>query len=398
MFNNSSTLLGKTSSAEKFDKQLSCFLWYLRNQTVPHDQIQDLCSNYPSLLEMGTAANVIWCVMGILIIIPNTLVLGTVVGRKELHKPIYLFMANLAVSDILAGVTLPCSVAIRLESLGLSRLYKVMNVTSFIIYSQMVSASALSLLSIYSYVAVRHPVYFHNQAGNAKCYSGIAIVSSWSILSFFAFSSSMGWNCLDMADPACVHFYPPALIGIIAAIIISMVGIMMFTNISTFQAIRQRQKIRIGQGLVMQQLSNTPGQNTARVSQQHNIAQEEAELKYQKSVHKAGTVVIQVVLALIFWILPLVFIAICLIDIKKCPLQNGPNEMAILWTLNSLINPIAGIVRTPELRKGVRQNCAAVCRAVVTAVQGNDVETQNENPVPGNSANLQEGSVHGHRQ
>ncbi|XP_066265655.1 sphingosine 1-phosphate receptor 1-like [Branchiostoma lanceolatum] len=394
MFNNSSAfpfVSENTSSDVVFDKQLSCFLWHLRKKTMPSDRIQDVCSIYDDLLEMGSVANVIWCVIGLFIIIPNVTVLGTILSRKELKKPMYFYMANLALSDILAGVTLPSSVAIRLEPIGLTRLYKLMNMSSLIIYSQMVSASAISMLSVDSYVAIKYPVYFHIHAGDAKRNALVAIVSSWLVLSLFAFSSSMGWNCLDKVDPECENFYPPGFISLIAAIVLCMVSIMLFTNISTFIAIKQRRKRRLGQGGAPQPLQNNinQGQNIAVVGQHQNNAQEETDRKFRKSVRKAGTVMIQVVVALFFWILPLVFIAICLVDVKRCPLQKGPNQLAILWTLNSIINPIASIARTPDLRKGIWQNFMAIHRIVVTVLRRSRTDPLHEQHVSGNNAQLQ---------
>ncbi|KAI8506102.1 Gamma-tubulin complex component 5 [Branchiostoma belcheri] len=276
LWNNSSAppfASGNTSPFEKFDGQTSCLMWHLQNKTVfqGYTEAQQACSIYDNTEELGTTTAVISWVLGLLIVTGNAVVILGIVRTTQLHKPLYIYMTNLAVSDLVGG-------------------------------------------------------------------SGLLV----------------GWNCLDINTPNCLLFYHTAFVGIVATLAIVLAGIMLFTNISTFVAVKQRQKRRFGQ-----QPRNNLGQNGTGQHQPHNIAQNEAERKFKKSVQKARTVLIYVVVAFIFWLLPVVLLPICQ---RECPLIAGPHERAVMLTFNSAINPIASIIRTPDLRRGIWQTVMDIRR------------------------------------
>ncbi|XP_019632660.1 PREDICTED: uncharacterized protein LOC109476218 [Branchiostoma belcheri] len=308
VWNNSSVspfASGNSSPFEKFDGQTSCLMWHLQNKTVfqGYTEAQQACSIYDNTEELGTATAVISWFLGLLIVTGNAVVILGIVKTTQLHKPLYIYMANLAVSDLVGGVGLLYRTADQVEFL---RLHTLMNVLTFLMYSQMMSASALSLLSVNSYVAVRHPVFFHNHAATAK-------------------------------------------------------------------PVKQRQKRRFGQ-----QPRNNLGQNGTGQHQSHNIAQNEAERKFKKSVQKARTVLIYVVVAFIFWLLPVVLLPICQ---RECPLIAGPHERAVMLTFNSAINPVASIVRTPDLRRGIWQTVMDIRRVLVSRIRRNPANPQVQQPV-----------------
>ncbi|XP_019622107.1 PREDICTED: olfactory receptor 1G1-like [Branchiostoma belcheri] len=188
LWNNSSAppfAPGNTPQFEKFDGQTSCLMWHLQNKTVfqGYAAAQEACSMYENTEELGTATAVISWLLGLLIVTCNAAVILEIVRTTQLHKPLYYYMANLAVSDLVGGSGLLYPTVDQVEFM---RLHKLMNVLTFLMYSQMMSASALSLLSVNSYVAVIHPVFFHNHAATAKRDAGIAnmpIASSWLVLS-----------------------------------------------------------------------------------------------------------------------------------------------------------------------------------------------------------------------
>ncbi|KAI8507782.1 Gamma-tubulin complex component 5 [Branchiostoma belcheri] len=272
-------------------------------------------------------------------------------------------------ADIFGGIGL------MIQAAKLATIRGVMTTVTFMTHSQVMSASALALMSVNCYVAVRHPIYLHTHAHTAKRNAALAIVSSWLVLSLFTFSPAMGWNCLDMPVADCFDFFHTSYMGILVAVALLCIVVMLFTNISVYIAIKQRQKRRLGQPGGVQ--DNNPGQNIAGQDQANNDRQAEADRKFKKSVHKARTVMIHVVVAIILWLLPLVVVPICVGDKGNCPL---PVAIPVLITLNSAINPVAGIVRTPDLRKGIRENVASIHRALVTAIRGNRVNPQGEQP------------------
>ncbi|XP_078674646.1 sphingosine 1-phosphate receptor 1-like [Branchiostoma floridae x Branchiostoma belcheri] len=403
MFNNSTahpSVTTETPSDDRFDWQLSCILWHLRNETVSYDQANDACSMYKSPGELAAGTKVFYWLTAIFIIIPNSAMLLGIVGTRKLHKPLYFYLANLAVTDLLASIALLCQSVNRLGmGEGVAGLYAFMNILTLFIYSQLMSASALALLSIDSYVAIRHPIYFHTHAHSAKRNAGIAIASSWIVLSLLAFSPSMGWNCLDMPTLECYHFFSRPFAGLIYTIIFLFGSIILFTNTSVYVAIKQRQKNRLGQpGQVQPPQDNNPAQNVAGNVQPQNAAQNEADRKFQRSVEKARTVLIHVVVACIFLIIPLVLTPICDANAEKCPIPAGPHLFLVFLAFNAIINPIVSIVRTTDLRNAIRENLVAIQQALLTMIRGNRVNPQNEQHIPGNALELQAATAGGSTQ
>ncbi|KAI8517592.1 Gamma-tubulin complex component 5 [Branchiostoma belcheri] len=137
---------------------------------------------------------------------------------------------------------------------------------------------------------------------------------------------------------------------------------------------KERKKRRLGQPGGQ----NNPGQHNASQDQPNDAA----ERKYQQSVHKARTVMIQVVAAFIFWLFPLILIPVCHMAGEKCPIPTGstgvPLVTPLLIVLNSLINPVASIIRTPDLRQSLRQYATSIYRALVTMRRGNRVDPLDE--------------------
>ncbi|XP_019647050.1 PREDICTED: sphingosine 1-phosphate receptor 3-like [Branchiostoma belcheri] len=378
MFNNSSLLpsVANETSEGDFTSQIPCVLWHLQNNSsYDQAQVQEACSAYPDLTETGAGTTVVFWLTGLYIIISNLVVLWAIVRTPELGKQLYLFMANLAVADLLAGI----AIVVRCQAVDgvlLARLYSIMNIVAFLAYSQMMSASALCLLSISCYVAIRHPIFSYTHAHSAKRDAGVAIVSSWLVLSLFGFAPSMGWNCLDMPNLKCFNLHHGGYGYLVFTTILSLASVMLFTNTSVFIAIKERQKRRLGQpgGHI------DPVQNSASQDQPNDAA----ERKYQESALKARTVMVQVVVAFIFWLFPVIFIPVCRWAGEKCPLPTGPSGAGLLMVLNSAINPVASVIRSPDLRASLRQDATAVYRALVTVVRrGNRVNPQDEQiPAP----------------
>ncbi|KAI8511593.1 Gamma-tubulin complex component 5 [Branchiostoma belcheri] len=323
MFNNSSRLPSVTNETSEgdFTSQIPCVLWHLQNNSsYDQVQVQAACSAYPDLTETGTGTTVVFWLTGLYIILSNLAVLWAIVRTPELGKQLYLFMANLALADLLAGIAILCKTRRR-------RGHRFFMACSFLV----------------------------------------------------GFAPSMGWNCLDMPNLKCFNLHHGGYVYLVFTIILSLACVMLFTNISVFIAIKERQKRRLGQPGG----HNDPVQNSASQDQPNDAA----ERKYQESVQKARTVMIQVVVAFIFWLFPHVFISVCRWPGERCPLPTGPSGAGLLMVLNSAINPVASIIRSPDLRASLRQDATAIYRALVTVIrQGNRVNPQDEQiPAPNQS-------------
>ncbi|KAI8516167.1 Gamma-tubulin complex component 5 [Branchiostoma belcheri] len=74
----------------------------------------------------------------------------------------------------------------------------------------------------------------------------------------------------------------------------------------------------------------------------------------------------------------LAVIPVCRLAGEKCPLPRAETGVALMVVLNSAVNPAATIIRTPDIRKTIRQDVTAIYEALVTMMRGNRVNPQDE--------------------
>eukprot|EP00058_Branchiostoma_floridae_P002350 XP_002587838.1 hypothetical protein BRAFLDRAFT_94092 [Branchiostoma floridae] len=213
----------------------------------------------------------------------------------------------------------------------------------------------------------------------------------------------MGWNCLHMetlTTDTCTYYFPQAYIIMCLSIMFLMCMVMLFTNISVYVAIRDREKRRLEQAGVPPGVEgeNGPVQNIAGGNQPNNAAQEEALRKYEARVYKSRTVMIYVVVAFVFWLVPLLLMAVCSRYPSTCARWIGPEILFSFYSLNSIINPMATLIRTEELRDAIRQKMTGIHQTLVTVMRGNRVDPQGDQAGTGGPPNLQQGSAHGEGQ
>eukprot|EP00058_Branchiostoma_floridae_P005201 XP_002590689.1 hypothetical protein BRAFLDRAFT_89491 [Branchiostoma floridae] len=153
MFNNSSDpwMLTDQTSAPEFADLLSCYRWYMQNNTASIAQADEACSMHEDLVGLGTGEGIVSLLAGLITIISNAAVILGIVSTRELRTPVYFFLANLAMADVFAGIGLLYRTV---GYTGHNLMYDFnLNYFNFVVFSQMTSASALSLLSVNSYVA-----------------------------------------------------------------------------------------------------------------------------------------------------------------------------------------------------------------------------------------------------
>ncbi|XP_078681606.1 cannabinoid receptor 1-like [Branchiostoma floridae x Branchiostoma belcheri] len=390
MFNNSASSsdpwVPTETSAADFRNLVSCYKWHLQNNNVSLEQVHEACSMHEELVRLGTETGIVYWLVGLLIIICNAVVLLGIIRTRQLHKPIYIYLANLAVTDVFAGI------ALLYRTVGHVRhgpMYDMLTYISLIIFSQMISASALVLMSTNAYVAMMHPVYFHNHAAGAKLRAAVGLSVSWILCALLAFSPIMGWNCVQMktlTTGICISWYPLAFVVMSASILLLLCIGMLFTNISVYVTIRRREKRRLEQAAAGGPQAQGPGQN--------NAAQEEAQRRYEERVYKARTVMIHVVVAFVCWLLALLLFAVCKVLPDSCP-RNG---VFAGICLNSLINPIATLIRMPDLRNAIWQKLTGIYQTLVTTIRGNRADPQEDQAGAGDIPMIQVGPAQAERQ
>ncbi|XP_019627878.1 PREDICTED: sphingosine 1-phosphate receptor 1-like [Branchiostoma belcheri] len=381
MFNNSSDswLVTEKTLVPEMPNLLSCYRWYLRDKTVSNAQANEACSKHVDLVRLGTGTDIVFWLLGILIITANVVVLWGIIVTRKLSKTVSLLLANLATTDLFAGVVLLYRTVGHLLH---SAMYKViLTFVDLTTLTQLLSASALSLLSVYSYVAIRHPIFFRIHAGSAERYVGIVLACTWVSFSLLTLSPNMGWNCIDMhilTTGTCIVYYPVAFVIICASMLLFLCGVMLFTNISTFIAIKGRRKKRFGKQVAPQVI-------TVTAVNQHRInAQDEARRKFQRTLHRARTVMIHVVVAFVFWLLSSLFVAVCLV------IPNMRLGAFACMCANSFINPIATLVRTPDLRQGIWQKLTRSHRIAASGFMRNRTIEDEVQSGPGNAPSSQD--------
>eukprot|EP00058_Branchiostoma_floridae_P003964 XP_002589452.1 hypothetical protein BRAFLDRAFT_80153 [Branchiostoma floridae] len=343
-----------------FGALLSCYWNHLQNKTVTYQQAHAACSAYEDAFELGTGLAIFYGLTGILIIAANISLLLGIICRRELHKPRFLYISNLAMADLLAD----------------------------------------------SYLAVRHPIFFHIHADSATLRALVPMAALWIVLCLFAFSPNMGWNCLDMqaiatdsANCPPYVYHPVAFVISFALIMLVFCSIMAFTNFSVLLKIRERRKTRLGQAGAMSENNPGPsGEGGGRSGEGGGqpVVQDEANRKFERSVHKARTVMLLVAMAMVLWLLLLLTVPMfCIIRKDLCPVGKGEE---VFVCLNSLINPIATLIRTPDLRREIWRRLTAVRQVLVAVIRGNSVNPQEDQTGTGDATNLQEGPAHGEGQ
>ncbi|KAI8514010.1 39S ribosomal protein L30, mitochondrial [Branchiostoma belcheri] len=110
LFNNSSDPLWFNNSSDplRFDNMLQCYTWHLLHTNMSKRQAIETCPIFDDVFASNGWPVYTFGVMGVFIILANVMVLFGIIGTRKLHKALYLYIANLAISDLLPGILLIC--------------------------------------------------------------------------------------------------------------------------------------------------------------------------------------------------------------------------------------------------------------------------------------------------
>eukprot|EP00058_Branchiostoma_floridae_P005634 XP_002591122.1 hypothetical protein BRAFLDRAFT_105536 [Branchiostoma floridae] len=150
-------------------------------------------------------------------------------------------------------------------------------------------------------------------------------------------------------------------------------------TVGTVIAIKERYKSKPVKPKAVEEERGTDQNKTLAVKNPRNIAQEEARRKFEGIVHRAKTVMIHVVVAFFFWLLPCILVAICRIRPDLCPSKAG---IFASICANSVTNPLATLIRTPDLRKVIWQKLTKFRRTVFSVFIRNRAIEEEEQPGP----------------
>ncbi|XP_078661166.1 melanocortin receptor 5-like [Branchiostoma floridae x Branchiostoma belcheri] len=316
-----------------------------RNSTWPNGSSEIVCDNFAvsnaSELGVNATSNAYRCVgnessnvsvkryvsgsvgtvfvlcvticLGVWSAVANGLPLAAIVKQEQLHIPAYILMANLAASDVLAGVVfvlsgstvLYSSVTGAVSSPIVSRLR-----FTAIILSGLSSAYSLMALTAERFWFIVYGMTYVNNVTNDRCKVVIMIVWVWSVL--LAILPYFDWECAGQSDHACL---PLVFVFIpMAAIFLSNMGILwcLWKHVNA-------------------------------------IAAQEAAVGAQPTTSRksAVTIVILTAVFLVGWLPFFSRMALLTKDVRSL------HSSMIFVILNSSINPVIYGFRLKEVRRGV---------------------------------------------
>ncbi|KAK9518814.1 hypothetical protein VZT92_021588 [Zoarces viviparus] len=139
------------------------------------------------------ADSVVFIIVCCFIILENILVLTTIWRTKKFHKPMYYFIGNLALSDLLAGIVYTANIL-----LSGANTYKLTPTQWFIREGSMFVALAASVFSLLAIAIERHltmlQMKLHNNGNTCRVFLLISAV--WMVAAALGGLPVMGWNCI----------------------------------------------------------------------------------------------------------------------------------------------------------------------------------------------------------
>ncbi|KAJ3598828.1 hypothetical protein NHX12_032792 [Muraenolepis orangiensis] len=143
------------------------------------------------------ADSVVFIIICCFIIMENILVLLTIWRTKKFHKPMYYFIGNLALSDLLAGLVYTANIL-----LSGANTYKLSPTQWFFREGSMFVALAASVFSLLAIAIERHltmlKMKLHNNGKTSRVFLLISAV--WMVAAVLGGLPVMGWNCISSMD------------------------------------------------------------------------------------------------------------------------------------------------------------------------------------------------------
>ncbi|XP_067877395.1 sphingosine 1-phosphate receptor 5a [Heterodontus francisci] len=169
------------------------FREYYSNETVA------LHYNYtgkltPSRYKAGLKAHaIVFLIVCVFIILENLLVLIAIWKNSKFHKPMYYLLANLTLSDLLAGVAYVVNILLS----GANTL-KLTPVLWFLREGGVFITLTASVFSLLAIAVERHVTMVRMQLYSAdkKCRTRLFVAADWSFSVFLGSLPIMGWNCI----------------------------------------------------------------------------------------------------------------------------------------------------------------------------------------------------------
>lgn len=285
------------------------------------------------------ASSVVFIIICCFIILENIFVLLTIWKTKKFHRPMYYFIGNLALSDLLAGVAYTANIL-----LSGSKTYTLTPVQWFLREGSMFVALSASVFSLLAIAIERYitmlKMKLHNGSNSFRSF--LLISACWVISVILGGLPIMGWNCINILSSCSIvlplyhkHyilFCTTVFTGLLLSIVV------LYCRIYILVRTRSRRL--------------TFRKNTAKATRSS-----------EKSLALLKTVIIVLSVFIVCWS-PL-FILLLLdvrCKVRSCPILLQAEYFLVLAVLNSATNPIIYTLTNKEMRRAfVKIACCCKC-------------------------------------
>ncbi|XP_013874625.1 sphingosine 1-phosphate receptor 1 [Austrofundulus limnaeus] len=274
------------------------------------------------------ADSVVFIIVCCFIILENVLVLTTIWRTKKFHKPMYYFIGNLALSDLLAGVVYTANIL-----LSGANTYRLTPTQWFFREGSMFVALAASVFSLLAIAIERHltmlKMKLHNSGNTCRVFLLISAV--WMVAAALGGLPVMGWNCIQSL-PRCstvLPLYHKTYILFCTSVfcIILLAIVALYARIYALVRTRSRK-------LVLRKATNGGGGRSS-----------------EKSLALLKTVIIVLSCFIACWaplFVLLLLDAAC--ETLACPVLYKAEWFLALAVLNSAMNPLIYTLTSNEMR------------------------------------------------
>ncbi|KAJ7332439.1 hypothetical protein JRQ81_014619 [Phrynocephalus forsythii] len=274
------------------------------------------------------ASSVVFIIICCFIILENIFVLLTIWKTKKFHRPMYYFIGNLALSDLLAGVAYTANLL-----LSGHKTYTLTPAQWFLREGSMFVALSASVFSLLAIAIERYitmlKMKLHNSSNSFRCF--LLISACWVVSVILGGLPIMGWNCIGILRkcstvlPLYHKHYILFCTTVFTVLLLSIV--VLYCRIYILVRTRSR-----------------------RLTFRKNAAK--ATRSSEKSLALLKTVIIVLSVFIICWA-PL-FILLLLdvrCEVKTCPILLKTEYFIVLAVLNSATNPIIYTLTNKEMRR-----------------------------------------------
>lgn len=280
------------------------------------------------------ADSVVFIIVCCFIILENVLVLVTIWRTKKFHKPMYYFIGNLALSDLLAGVVYTANIL-----LSGANTYRLTPTQWFFREGSMFVALAASVFSLLAIAIERHltmlKMKLHNKGNTSRVFLLISAV--WMVAALLGGLPVMGWNCIQKMSrcSTVLPLYHKTYILFCTSVfsIILMAIVVLYARIYALVRTRSRK-------LVFRKVSN--GRGSAGTGARSS----------EKSMALLKTVFIVLSCFIACWaplFVLLLLDAAC--QTLSCPILYKAEWFLALAVLNSAMNPLIYTLTSNEMRR-----------------------------------------------